>query len=98
MILPVILTDVALAEAASAFDYYERRQPGLGVRFTEAVQECLDRVSANPHLYATVHRDIREGDINGFSYRVYYIAEPTRVRVISVFHTSRNPNIWKRRR
>lgn len=98
MNLPVILSDEAIAEAADAFDFYERRQAGLGVRFTGAVQDCLDRVAANPFLYAIVYRDLREGAVDIFPFRIYYVAEPVRVRVISVFQTSRNPRIWKRRR
>jgi plasmid stabilization system protein ParE len=87
----------AQAEFDEAFDYFERQRPGLGVAFVARVQEVFDRIAANPYLHAVVLADIRKAVVTRFPYCVFYRAEPARVEVIAVFHTSRDPAIWQGR-
>ena len=42
-------------------------------------------------------RNVRRGVVRGYPYCIYYREEPTQVRVLSVFHTSRDPTIWQSR-
>jgi toxin ParE1/3/4 len=97
MNLPIVLRDEAQAEFDEAFDYYEAHRPGLGVTFTERVQEVFDRISANPQLHAVVLGDVRKAVVARFPYCVYYRAEAARIEVIAVFHTSRDPSVWQGR-
>ncbi len=97
MSLPVVLRDEAQAEFDAAFDYYEAQQPGLGVDFVARVQHVFDRIAANPAMYAVVFADIRKAVVVRFPYCVYYRADASRVEVIAVFHTSRDPSIWQGR-
>jgi len=50
-----------------------------------------------PRLHREVFGDIRRAVVRGFPYCVYYREEPALIRVISVFHTSRDPKIWQSR-
>jgi plasmid stabilization system protein ParE len=95
--LPIVLRDEARAEFDEAFDYYEAQKAGLGVDFADRVQEVFDRIAANPHLHAVVFADVRKAVVARFPYCVFYRAEPTRVQVIAVFHTRRDPSIWQGR-
>jgi plasmid stabilization system protein ParE len=97
MSLPVVLRDEAQTEFDEAFDYYEGQRPGLGVQFAERVQDVFDRISVNPQLHAVVLGDVRKAVVARFPYCVYYRAEPARVQVIAVFHTSRDPSVWQGR-
>jgi plasmid stabilization system protein ParE len=97
MSLPVILRDEAQAEFLEAFDYYEDQQPGLGVDFAGRVQQVFDRIAANPQLHAVVFADIRKAVVGRFPYSVFYRAEPTRVVVLAVFHSRRDPSVWQGR-
>ncbi len=97
MTLPVVLRDEAQAEFDEAFDYYEAGRPGRGVRFAARVQDVFDRIAANPLLHAAMFADVRKAVVAKFPYCVYYRAEPTRVHVLAVFHTSRDPTIWQGR-
>jgi plasmid stabilization system protein ParE len=81
-----------------AFDYYEARQPGLGVDFVARVQKVFDRIAANPRMHAVVLADIRKAVVTRFPYCIYYRADDARVEVLAVFHTSRDPAIWQGRR
>jgi plasmid stabilization system protein ParE len=97
MNLPVVLRDEAQAEFDEAFDHYEAHRRGLGVAFAGRVQDVFDRISANPQLHAVVLGDIRKAVVARFPSCVYYRGEATRVQVIAVFHTSRDPSIWQGR-
>jgi plasmid stabilization system protein ParE len=97
MSLPVILDPEAQAEFDEAYDYYEGRRAGLGEAFADAVQVVLDRVGQTPRLHQAVFGDVRRAVVRGYPYCVFYREEPTRVRVLSVFHTSRDPTIWQSR-
>lgn len=95
---PLAYRTAARAEFDRAFDWYDRQRPGLGVRFATAVETRLKELTVDPERYPIVYRDVREAPVTGFPYCVYYVAEPTHIQVLSVFHTSRNPVVWKRRR
>ena len=97
MSLPVVLRDEARAEFDEAFDYFEGQRPGLGVAFAERVQEVFDRIGANPLLHAIVFADIRKAVVAQFPYSVFYRAEATRVEVLAIFHSRRDPAIWQGR-
>lgn len=94
---PIVLRQVARDEFDAAADWYEARQAGLGPQFVAAVQAVFDRISANPQLHAVVRRDIRKAVVSGFPYSVYYREQQTRVVVLAVFHSSRDPAIWQGR-
>lgn len=98
MNLPVILDPEARSEFDEAYDYYEACRSGLGESFADAVQVVFDRIGMMPQLHQLVFGSIRRGIVRGFPYCVYYREEPSVVRVLSVFHTSRDPRIWQSRR
>jgi plasmid stabilization system protein ParE len=97
MSLPIIFRPEARAEFDESYDWYEDKRPGLGEAFAEQVQRVLDRIAAMPRIHGVVFGDVRKAVVVRFPYCVYYREEPSCVRVLAVFHTSRNPKIWQRR-
>jgi len=97
MSLPVVMREEAETEFDEAFDHLEARRAGLGIDFAERMQEVFDRIAANPLLHAVVMADVRKAVVAKFSYCIYYRSDDTRVEVLSVFHTSRDPSIWQSR-
>ena len=97
MSLPIVFRRAARQEYDAAADWYEARRPGLGVTFTHAVQRALDEIAHQPDFFAAVWNDVRESLVRGFPYCVYYREELDRILVLAVFHTARNPSIWKGR-
>jgi toxin ParE1/3/4 len=96
MNLPVILSPAADREFEEAAAWYEQ-QAGLGEKFIERVQESLDRIGQLPELHAIIYQDVRRVRVPGFPYNVLYRMLADRIEVIAVFHTSRDPKIWKSR-
>ena len=97
MSLPVLLDPEARVEFDQGYDYYEGQRAGSGEAFADAVQVALDRIGSMPQLHRAVFGDTRRAVVRGYPYCVYYREEATRVRVLSVFHTRRDPNIWQSR-
>ena len=65
--------------------------------FTKAVREVLNRIAALPLLHQVVYQDIRRAVVRRFPYSVLYPVEASRVTVIAVFHSRRDPSIWQGR-
>lgn len=97
MNLPIIFQPEARAEFDDAYDYYEGRGKGLGEAFADKVHEVLDRIAVMPKMHAKVLGEVRKAVVTRFPYCVYYREEPSCVRILSVFHTSRDPRIWQSR-
>jgi plasmid stabilization system protein ParE len=97
MSLPIVFRPDARAEFDDAADWYEQRRPGLGATFTEAVDDVLDLVAAQPRMHATVYKDVRKTVVPVFPYIMLYREDQGGLVVVSVFHTSRDPAEWKSR-
>lgn len=95
--VPLRFLRAARADFDEAYDFYERQASGLGERFADHVQFVLDRIAANPRLHAVVLKNVRKAVVAKFPYCVYYREEANCIRILSVFHASRDPAIWKRR-
>jgi plasmid stabilization system protein ParE len=97
MRLPVVLKPIAEVEFEDAFDWYQHQQPGLGLAFVARVQAVFDRIPTMPKVHAIVFKNLRRAVVKKFPYAIYYRAEATRVVVVSVFHSNRDPRIWQSR-
>jgi toxin ParE1/3/4 len=95
--LPLDFHPAVRDEIDDAHDWYEQRQPGLGGRFLDEVQRVLAEITANPTRYGFADADIREGPLTRFPYAVYYRVLVDRIRVLAVYHTSRDPSGWQSR-
>ena len=95
--MKVHLRRLAEIELNEAVDFYEHRQQGLGQRFANKVLTVLKEIETNPKRFAEAEEGVREAPLLDFPYAIYYQIVSNRVDVISVFHTSRDPNVWQRR-
>jgi plasmid stabilization system protein ParE len=95
--LRVVLRPEARAEFDDAFDWYERQSPGLGVDFVAYVQEVFNEIEMRPAVHAGIFSGVRRAIVRRFPYSVFYRFEPEQVVVPAVFHSKRNPGIWRDR-
>ena len=93
----VTATRSAEADLAEAVEWYEAQSPGLGARFLDDVRTAVDRVALNPFQYQSVHRGARRAFLHRFPYALIYRLVQDEVRLLAVFHTSRNPRRWRGR-
>ena len=97
MSLQLVIRRAARTEFDEAFDWYERQQPGLGVTFADHVHAVFESIRAMPELHAPVYRDVRRALVKPYPYAIISRIRGNRVVVLAVFHSKRDPNIWKSR-
>jgi len=93
----LIIRPEAEAELAEAFEWYERRVPGLGADFLTAVDAALDSLLSNPLQHPLICKVVRRALTRRFPYQVLFVAEEEAITVIAVFHGARDPRIWRDR-
>lgn len=97
MSLPVVFRPEAEAEFEEAQAWYEDRLRGLGQEFVTRVQATIDVVRRNPGQFPRIDGEVRRALVRRFPYAIFYLADPESVVIIAVFHTSRDPAIWRQR-
>ncbi|MGH9875272.1 MAG: type II toxin-antitoxin system RelE/ParE family toxin [Pyrinomonadaceae bacterium] len=90
-------TPDADAEVAEARQWYAHQREDLDIEFMECIDEALSGVVRNPHLYPIVYRNLRRAVLRRFPFAVFYEVMADEIQVIAVFHSRRDPEIWKSR-
>lgn len=95
--LRVIFRPAADADLQDAYDWYEKRQSGLGVEFIREVDRCIGNIMSQSKMYPIVHGSVRQAPAKRFPYCVMYLEAKDEVVVLAVFPAARDPKIWQRR-
>lgn len=95
--MKLVLRPEAERDLAEAHVWYEKRVPGLGVEFLEAVERALETVQDNPLRYPVVHQSIRRALTRRFPYCIFFIYDRSVVSVLAVMHVARDPRKWRER-
>jgi len=90
----VVFSPEARQEFEEAEEYYERKVPGLGVRFRAEVRAAIPRIRAWPLSCPCERGDIRRLTLSRFPYKILYAVEADHIYVIAVAHNHRQPNYW----
>lgn len=86
------LASSAEADLAAAFDWYERRGPGLGGDFVRCVDATIALLHRSPQLFRLRHGEYRLATVPRFPYGVYFIWDQpaNRISVRRVLHFAQN--------
>lgn len=82
-----------LAEVA----YYSEVEPGLGKRFTEAVEDATVRALTFPLSGSPSAANTRRVMVKGFPFSLVYRPDETGIIIFAVAHHSRKPEYWRSR-
>jgi plasmid stabilization system protein ParE len=85
---------LAKIEIDDAFDWYESREPGVGVAFLDEINNCLKQIQQNPLLYVTTYRSTHRALLDVFPYALLYRVTKSSIILISCKHVRRNPDEW----
>ncbi|MGC1275205.1 MAG: type II toxin-antitoxin system RelE/ParE family toxin [Planctomycetaceae bacterium] len=88
------LFDCDVREAA---EWYDRRSPGLGDRFVEAVRVAVDSVIENPDTFSFSPAGVRYARTAKFPYVVLFDIEGESLSILGVLHTARSRDKWRER-
>jgi plasmid stabilization system protein ParE len=82
-----------------AAKYYRDQQTGLGKRFLNSIEDCVNSIHHNPELYQVRFKDIRFAYPKTFPYIVLYRINrrKKKIFIIAILHTSLSPDKWTKR-
>lgn len=93
----LIFTSEADDDISHAYDWYEDQRTGLGEEFLEVVQVCVKEICREPLLYQKTQKNYRRARLRKFPYFVVFKYERGTVKIISVWHAARNPDVLRSR-
>jgi len=91
-----ILLPLAKQDIKEAAKWYNKKQKGLGKRFTLQVRQKIGLLKQEPYAAAIRYDDVRTAVLDIFPYMVHYNIDKSNELIIvsAVLHTSRNPDLW----
>jgi plasmid stabilization system protein ParE len=83
----------------ASIEWYNKAQPGLGIKFYKQVQSVFKSIRKNPFAFALRYKTTRTAIVLNFPFMVHYFIDDTRntIVVTSVLHTSRDSKVWNER-
>jgi len=87
----------ATQELTEAALYYEGRQLGLGVQFSEEADATIGRIRRYPEAWPKASAMARCCKMNRFPYGIVYRLKPGVIRIYAVAHLNRMPGYWRSR-
>jgi plasmid stabilization system protein ParE len=98
MKIKVVVSESVKLDLLEAAHWYENAKKGLGKAFLLDIRNEKIRIAKNPKAFEIRYDSIRIAFTKKFPYGIHYeFFEETGLLIIhAVFHTSRNPDNWKR--
>ena len=94
-----VLRRVAEQEFDDSIAYYEGEREGLGQEFRAAIEQYFQRIADNPEWFPKIRGEVRRAVVlRRFPFVIHFLIEAERIVILSVFHTSREPEQLKHRR
>ena len=93
----VLFHPEAQAEYDAAFAWYQARNPQAAIRFEAEVERLVGLIGATPELFPRYDDDHRFAVLKRLPYSVVYQAQPGRIYVVAVAHSSRSEGYWQGR-
>ena len=92
-----IVRPLAQADIEAAAGWYEEQQPGLGLRFVDAVDHVLTRIRHTPLQFPEISDKVRRALLQTFPYAIYFRTTGECVLILAVLHLRRDPRKWRAR-
>lgn len=91
------LSNEAEKDFEKSYAFYYENNPKVADTFFQNINRSFEKIKENPHTFPTVHKDVKKYVIKKFPFVIYYRLMNTIIRVIAIFHSSRNPEKWNER-
>lgn len=93
-LLPIVHTDLRKAKK-----WYNKQKEELGEEFKIEVGKEIDYIVESPEHYQRKYKELRQSLVPRFPYAIFYQVEEQQKRVIifGILHTSRDPELVRKR-
>lgn len=77
---------------------YGRQNQSAGLSFLEEVERAIAQILEQPAACPVLHPEgVRRKVLHRFPYRLYYVLESEKIRIVAIGHHKRRPGYWVRR-
>jgi plasmid stabilization system protein ParE len=97
MAVELVLTPELLDDVGESARWYDGQENGLGDKFVQHINACLDSIAMMPTMHEKVRKNYRRALVRRFPYAIYYAIAESSVIVYAAIHTARHPNTWRER-
>lgn len=87
----------AVAEAAEAFRWYDKRSPAAADGFWLELRRARNLVTGSPETWGPYLHGTRCFRLNRYPYGLVYIERADRIIGVAVAHLRRRPGYWRTR-
>lgn len=92
----LVIRERAEKQIEEAYEWYEKKQIGLGDNYLDVIERSLMLIQINPKLFQFKYKNIKAIYTKQFPFGIFYIIDGDKIVVLAVFHLSRNPSLWKK--
>jgi toxin ParE1/3/4 len=91
------LKSPANLDYATAVDYLEERQPGLGREFEQEIENLFERMKHAPESFPQIARNVRKAVLHRFKFKICFTVEGDEIGILATYHPSRDPDALRKR-
>jgi toxin ParE1/3/4 len=91
------ISEEAENDFENSYEYYYDDSPKLADTFFRLINTSLETIKKTPLSFPEIHKSLRKFCVEKFPFVIYYQVVDYTIKVIAIFHTSRNPKIWTER-
>ena len=97
MIYNVLVSDEAVFDITEASFWYDQQNKGLAQKFQQEIKVGIEYLPKEPKSIQIRYKNVDIHCTKIFPFGIHYIIEAKTVKIIAVFHTSKNPTNWSDR-
>tara|TARA_R110002072_G_scaffold13058_8_gene55312 strand:- start:634 stop:942 length:309 start_codon:yes stop_codon:yes gene_type:complete len=92
------LSDEAQIDFDKSYNYFFKESPKIADTFFKKINKSFEDIKRNPFVFPVAYQEeVRKFVVNKYPFIIYYQVVNSKINVIAIFHTSRNPEIWNER-
>lgn len=97
MTYSLVISDEASFDIIDSFNWYEAISESIAGKFEKEIESHLLLIRSNPNHFQLKYKSVRILFLKKFPFGIHYVIDNDFIKVIAVFHTSRNPMNWDER-
>ena len=84
-------------ELVASVAYYESREPGLGSRFRDEVEDVVNWILRFPEVPRLRQKGYRRVNLRTFPHYVAYVIRGDTIWIVAIAHGHQRPEYWVKR-
>jgi plasmid stabilization system protein ParE len=88
------ISNEAECDFDNSYQYYFADSPKVSDALFQRINISFESIKKIPFSFPEVYKNVRKFTVKKFPFVIYFQVGESTVKVIAIFHTSRNPEIW----